>query len=158
MAVFKREVSPRVPVDLLAKDREGRTVLLGIVHARGGREEDVERLEGPLQAANAIIPFAMIVDLDRVRLYRWDGIALDGPVFESPTSAILSFYYPDFGSRPIFEHLLRTLVDAWISDLVFHWKGPAPPAGETLRALGLVDTLEGLTIETEVTVGGHPVP
>lgn len=158
MAIGNREAPRKVRVDLIAKDRHGRAVLLAEVRARPGIPEDADQLRGSLMAANAVIPFGMIVDRERIRLYRWDGSRLSGPLFEAETSPILSFYDEEFGTKRIFDHFLTTLVDVWLSDLVSHWKSVDPPAAEAIAATGLLDELDGLSTEIEAMIGGHPVP
>lgn len=158
MATGKHAVSARIQVDMLAQDGEGKAVLLVEVKAREGRDEDLNELRESLEAANTIIPFALIANLERIRVFEWDGATLSGPVFDEETRTILRPYYEQYDEERIFEHFLRTLVESWLSDLVTQWKYPAPPGADRLASIGLVAALEGLTIQTEVLIGGHPVP
>ena len=86
--------------------------------------------------------------------FQWDGANLS-ELITLKTAAVLSHYDPEFGSKPIFEPYLITLVDVWLRDLAYHWKVGIPPASEQLAAIGLLQRLEGGTTQTEVEFGGH---
>lgn len=159
MAIGKREAPPQMTADFLVKDGEGRSILIGFVRARGPEPEGPDKLQILLQVANAVVPFGLIADLERIRIYRWDGLTLDGPVFDEATGAILTRYDGVFGTEPVGNHLLQALIGAWFRDLAYRWKHPDPPGVARLTAIGLLPELDRYS-ETlsEVTIGGHPVP
>ncbi|MBD1833217.1 hypothetical protein H6F61_11125 [Cyanobacteria bacterium FACHB-472] len=133
--------------DIIARNREGQTVLLVEVKAtqrnRGKANLSVlAQLKFQLQAANVKIPFAMLADLENIEIFQWDGAKLSEPVSVLNTAAILNHYDPEFSSKRIFERYLATLVQAWVRDLAYHWKSEKPPASEELAAIGLLQALE----------------
>jgi hypothetical protein len=161
MAVGKKEAPPRMRVDLLGESYDGQALLLVEVKSEKDNPANLERLRGKLRAANAIIPYAMLVDLDRIRLFQWDGNDLNGPIFETETVPTLRIYSDsdsDLLDRRIPEHYLTTLVEVWLRDLAYQWKSAQPPGSEALVAIGFLPLLDEMTLRTEVTIGGYPVP
>lgn len=156
MNTERLEVAHRsIVADLVAKDSDGRIVLL--VEFRGGAAEQqaISDITSYLKAVKMVIPFAMLVDLEDIQIFQWDGANLSEPISSLKTAAVLSHYDPEFGSKRIFEPYLITLVDVWLHDLEFHWKSKTPPASEQLAAIGLLQRLEGGTTQTEVELGSH---
>ena len=154
MNTERMEVAHR-RVDLVALDRDERIVLL--VEFRGGAAEQkaISDLTSYFKAANMVIPFAMLVDLEDIQIFQWDGANLSEPISSLKTAAVLSHYEPEFSSKQIFYTYLITLLDVWLHDLEFHWKSKTPPASEQLAAIGLLPLLEGGTTQTEVELGGY---
>lgn len=140
--------------DIVALDSDGRIVLL--VESIGGASEQRALCDvtSYLKAANIVIPFAMLVDLEDIQIFQWDCANLS-ELISLKTTAVLSHYDSEFGNKPIFEPYLITLVDVWLRDLAYHWKSEIPPASEQLAAIGLLQRLEGGTTQTEVELGGH---
>lgn len=152
MNTEKLEVAHRT--DIVALDSDGWIVLL--VESIGGaaKQRALSNVTLYLKAANVVIPFTMLIDLEDIQVFQWDGANLS-ELITLKTAAVLSHYDPEFGSKPIFEPYLITLVDVWLRDLAYHWKSGIPPASEQLAAIGLLQRLEGGTTQTEVEFGGH---
>ena len=137
------------PADIIARNRQGQTVLLVEVKATklkkssATKQSAIEYLKSYLQIGNTKIPFAMLADLENIEIFQWDGANLSEPVSVLNTAAILNHYDPEFSSKRIFWYYLETLIEAWLRDLAYHWKSENPPASEELAAIGLLQVLEG---------------
>lgn len=148
------------PADIIARNREGQTVLVVEVKATQLKDSKakqwaIESLTSYLQAANTKIPFAMLADLENIEIFQWDDAKLSEPVSVLNTAAILNHYDPEFSSKRIFWHYLETLIEAWLRDLAYHWKSENPPASEELAAIGLLQVLEdGNTYSERGSEGG----
>ena len=144
-------------VDLIAVDRDGRSILLGAVKSHPVTEQDApHELTSYLQALREPVPYALLVDPDQIRLYRWDGQALSAPVCTLPTYDVLRHYDPELNQRRVFDEYLTTLVEAWLRDLAYHWKSTRPPAAEGLDRAGFLRQLEGGGTLSGVRLsGGH---
>ena len=148
------EVVSGIRADIVVHDSEGRVVLLVEVKGRPAGKEVALHIRWLLQTVREIIPFAMLIDPDSIHVYQWDGADLSEPICSLRTADVLQHYDPEFGSRPVFEHYLETLSEAWLRDLAYHWKSELPPASEQLAAIGLLQRLEGGTTHAEVALGG----
>ncbi|MBD1934484.1 MULTISPECIES: hypothetical protein [Cyanophyceae] len=148
------------PADIIARNREGQTVLVVEVKATQLKDSKakqwaIESLTAYLQAANPKIPFAMLADLENIEIFQWDGANLSEPVSIINTAAVLNHYDPEFSSKRIFWYYLETLIEAWLRDLAYHWKSENPPASEELAAIGLLQVLEnGNTYSERDSEGG----
>jgi hypothetical protein len=144
-------------VDLVAVDRDGRSILLGQVKTHPVAEQDAaQQLISNLQALEEPVPYALLVDPDQIRFYRWDGEALSAPVCTLPTSDVLRHYDPELSQRRVFDEYLTTLVEAWLRDLAYHWKSTRPPAADGLDRAGFLRRLEGGGTLSGVRLsGGH---
>ncbi len=158
MSIGKREAPPRMQVDLIAEDPDGRAILLGEVKAGKAGPEHVEQLRSHLEAANATIPYALLADFDQIRIYTWDGSHLSGPVFAAETTPILRHYAEDYGTVRVYKDYFVTLIEAWLHDLAYRWKSEEPPGAVPLTEIGLLPLLDRGTTRREVTIGGYPIP
>ena len=102
-------------------------------------------------------PFAMLVDSAEIRVYRSDAGRLQ-KVLSLPTADVLKTYEPRFGSVQVYNHYFTTLVAAWLRDVMFHWRGPAPPGERELQRIGLTDVIAGGETRREVRLRAAPVP
>lgn len=145
--------------DIIAQNREGQPVLLVEVKANTLKAKDIaiSQLKLYLQAANINIPFAMLVDLEDIQIFQWHEANLSEPIVSVKTADVLNCYDPEFSGKRIFEQYLRTLVEAWLRDLAYHWKSEKPPASEHLAAIGLLQRLEGGTTQAEAALGSNTV-
>jgi hypothetical protein len=121
-----------IPFDIIAQDKNERTILLVEVKARhleGKQHKDwfLEKVKSYLQAANAEIPFAMLLDLEDMQIFRCDAPDWSEPVTYIKTAAVVSQYEPRYGKIRIFHHYWEGLVEAWLKDLAYHWKCQTPP-------------------------------
>jgi hypothetical protein len=140
-------------IDLLAVDKGGRAILLGEVKAHPTKEAHAqEHLVFYLKMLRDSLPFALLADPERMRIYRWDGHSLSGPISTLPTIDVLGHYAPDIGNRLIFEDTLVTLIKAWLHDLAYHWKTERPPASDELARIALLPQLEEGDTDARVEV------
>ena len=140
--------------DFVALDKDGQVVLIAEVKGfpynfqeKKAKEYAILRLIDYLQAAKILIPFAMLVDVENIRILKWDGNNLSEPIISFNTAEVLSHYEPQFTTRQIFSPYLRGLTEAWISDLARHWKLETPPFSKEMAEIGLLQLLEEGTTE-----------
>jgi hypothetical protein len=145
--------------DIIAQNREGQPVLLVEIKANilKGKDIAISQLKLYLQAANINIPFAMLVDLEDIQIFQWHEANLSEPIVSVKTADVLNCYDPEFSGKRIFEPYFRTLVEAWLRDLAYHWKSGKPPASEHLAAIGLLQRLEGGTTQAEAAIGSNTI-
>ncbi len=102
------------------------------------------------------IEFGMIVDPELIRLYDLGGESSNSvSTLNSP--AVFDHYTTRFRraqQAPLFlEKFMQGLVEAWIRDLIIHWKTQTPPGLELFAGTGLLARLEGGWIQgSEVPV------
>lgn len=149
------DVQPIVVADSVAEDIAGNIVLLIEVQATEAKHRRIDQLIDNLKSANVLVPFAMLVDLENIEVFEWNGVSLSKPICSLKTSEILSYYEPEFGKKRIFYHYLTRLVEAWLRDLAYHWKSEAPPALEQMAAIGLLPLLKDGTTKTDVVLRGR---
>jgi hypothetical protein len=147
---------------ILGESFDGKALLLVEVKANAGDlAQSIARLRAYLNAADSVIPYAMLVDREQIRLYKWDGTVLNGPIFMAETVPTLCDYadVPDNSSiRGMSEQHLTTLVKIWLRDLAYHWKSATPPGTESLAAIGFLPLLNEMVFRSEVAIGGCSVP
>ncbi len=131
-----------IRADIIALDAQNTPVMLIEVKARP-RENvyDREQLVGDLQEAGMALPYAMLVTLEDIRIFGWDGSALSERL-QLPTADALSFYDPEFRDKNIYNHYLIRLVETWLQDVAYHWKSEAPPFFEELSQIGLAGRIK----------------
>ena len=157
MSAVQRISDRHALLDLVALDREGKPVLM--VGAEG-QEADPIILASYLEVFGAIrrdIPFAVLASPKNLILYRKDPSRAFEAIAEIPTRKILEFYSSNFEDGLTFKEFLVGMIDAWLRDLMGHWKSPTPPASETMKALGLADRLEGGSLKRRVRLACLPV-
>jgi hypothetical protein len=140
--------------DIVALNKEGQIVL--IVKVKGfpfdcnrkkTRENAILELTEYLQAVNNQIPFAMLVDLEKILIFHWDGNHLSEPLLCLNTGDVLSHYEPEFKTKQIFSLYLIGLTEAWLRDLAYHWKTQVPSASKEMAEIGLFEILEDGTTQ-----------
>ncbi|MBN3926959.1 hypothetical protein [Nostoc sp. NMS4] len=136
--------------DLVALDKEEQIILIAEVKGlpcnfqeTKAKKYAILRLIDYLQAAKIVIPFAMLIDVNKILIFKWDGNKLSEPIISLNTADILSEYEPDFHKKQIFNLYLTGLTEAWISDFCYHWKSEIPPASKELAEIGLSQLLKG---------------
>jgi len=135
-----------IRADIIALDAQDRPVLLIEVKARPQENiYDREQLVEDLIEAGSVLPYAMLVTLEDIRIFRWDGAALT-EILHLPTAEALSFYDPEFVEKPIYSYYLVRLVEVWLRDVAYHWKSEVPPFLGQLDRIGLAEGIkEGTT-------------
>ena len=145
----------QITIDLTAVDREGRPCLMVEVKTRRGIPEDLEQLRfyhKTAREANRVFPFAMLVDMERIQIFKWDGSDLMGPIQTLDTKLALG-EYSDYYTKPmVIWSYLVTLVEVWLRDLGYHWKFPKPPFSDEIAEIGLLSQLEGADTFMEIEV------
>ena len=131
-----------IRADIIALDAEDRPVLLIEVKARPQENiYDRQQMVEDLIEAGSVLPYAMLVTLEDIRIFQWDGAALT-EVLHLPTAEALSFYDPEFREKTIYSHYLIRLVETWLRDVAYHWKSEAPPFFEQLTRIGLAGQIK----------------
>jgi hypothetical protein len=138
-------------VDLVVRDRDNRNVLIVEVKSRPVSASSLP-FSAALRSASEKVPFSMLVDPEKVLIFRGGFGDLSKPVCILNTKDILQHYDPEFANKRIFDPYFTTLVDAWLRDLAYHWSHPNPPAAPELESIGLLQELSDGTTEAEVTV------
>jgi hypothetical protein len=135
--------------DLVALDKDGQIALIAEVKGFPFNFQETKtktyailRLVDYLKAAKTVIPFAMLVDVDKIQILKWDGNNLSEPIVCFNTADVLSHYEPKFREKKIFSLYLKGLTEAWISDFCYHWKSENPPASREITKIGLLQRLE----------------
>jgi hypothetical protein len=160
MRTRQRVKHVRAVVDLLAIDREDRPVLIGEVKQKDEpADAALARIQDFLEFADLAVPFVMIVDHDRIAIYRGDEELRDEPVFSARTKPILGYlsdYYRE-SRRRVGTDLLRGLALSWLHDISFRWRSKTtfPPAYEELERIGLAPLLKDAIFDEEVAFGGY---
>jgi hypothetical protein len=137
--------------DILAKDVDGKVVLLVKVQADKAEYKSVQKLLYTWQAVNSLIPFAMFVDLEKTWIYkRHHKSFTQEPIETFKTGDILKLYDEKFDKKQILKPYLITLVEAWLGDLSYNWKWENPPASNQLDEIGLLQKIKSGTTQCEV--------
>ncbi|BAZ26582.1 hypothetical protein NIES4073_74900 [Kalymmatonema gypsitolerans NIES-4073] len=136
--------------DFVALDKEGQVILIAEFKGfpfhftdKKTKKYAILRLIDYSELAKNIIPFVMLVDVDNILIFKWDGKFFSEPILCLNTANVLSHYEPEFSSRQIFSLYLTTLTEAWSSDFSYHWKSQMPPASKEMAEIGLLQRLEG---------------
>jgi hypothetical protein len=146
--------------DLIARDREGRPVLVVEVKTRPARQTDLQQLRASIDTISAAsaaggIVYGMLVDPESIVVLTRNGHLPDLCLGPYRTTEVLSHYDPDFQgpegqlvSAKVFGIYLRGLVEGWFQDLVLHWTEGEPPLRNELAEVGLLQRLEdGMVVE-----------
>jgi len=160
------KVELRIDADIIALDKDDRIVALIEVKINQAKEkaakqritdralEQIKHLLSKLSEKKVVSPYAMIVNLENIIVFKWDGTVLSEAVLSLKTADILHYYDSKLGGQRIFEPYLTRLIEAWLRDLAYNWKSEIPPASEQIAAIGLLPLLAGGTTKSEVKIGG----
>ncbi len=136
-----------IRADIIALDAQDRPVLL--IEVKGRPKENIydrQQLTDDLREAGTVLPYAMLVTLEDIRIFRWDGAALS-ELLHLPTADALSFYDPEFIGKRVYGDYLTALVETWLRDVAYRWKSETPPFLDRLGKIGLAERLDGGTTE-----------
>ncbi|MEH1846678.1 MAG: hypothetical protein V7L25_17195 [Nostoc sp.] len=140
--------------DLVALDKEQQIILIAEVKGLPFNFQETKtkkyailRLIDYLQAAKILIPFAMLVDVNKILIFKWDGNNLSEPIISLNTADVLSYYEPKFCDKSIFNLYLKGLTEAWLHDLAYYWKSAIPPLAKEMAEIGLLQLVEDGTTE-----------
>jgi hypothetical protein len=160
------EVELPIDADIIALDKDDRIVALIEVKIIQAKEKaakqriidsalkQIKHFLSILSEKKVVIPYAMIVNLKDIMVFKWDGTVLSDAVLSLKTAEILHYYDSKLGDQRIFEPYLTRLIEAWLRDLAYNWKSEIPPASEQIAAIGLLPLLAGGTTQSEVKIGG----
>ncbi|MBE9187416.1 hypothetical protein IQ270_22865 [Microcoleus sp. LEGE 07076] len=160
------EVELPIDADIIALDKDDRIVVLIEVKINQAKEKaatqriidsalkQIKHFLSKLSEKNVVIPYAMIVTLEDIIVFKWDGTVLSEAVLSLKTPDILHYYDSKLGDQRIFVPYLTRLIEAWLRDLAYNWKSEIPPASEHIAAIGLLPLLAGGTTKSEVKIGG----
>ena len=108
-----------------------------------------------LKYSETFFPYAMLVQLEKTQIFKWDGKQLSEPIFVQKTDDLLKYYEPEFSTKIIFKEYLTALTEVWLHDLDFNWKMENPPGSKELAEIGLLELLKGSQTEIEVVLRGE---
>jgi hypothetical protein len=124
--------------DIIAYSETGEPVLIAEVKSRPGDAGPMlAQISSYADHIASAVPFAMVVDPQRIRVYRMADAADLVPVFDMSTESILSSYDPAFAGKRVLEAYLSALVTAWLKDVSLRWRGETVPGLVALSAVGL---------------------
>ncbi|MEA5553538.1 hypothetical protein VB713_21595 [Anabaena cylindrica UHCC 0172] len=137
--------------DIVLLDKNKQIALLVDVQAKKFQKGDVKEeylsqvTKLYLQNAKKDTRFAMFAELEEINIFKWRNGKFLEPLTLLKTADILSHYDRDFRdkSNRIFSFYLKTLIEAWLRDLAYHWKSETPPAYKQLKEIELFSRLEG---------------
>ncbi len=160
------EVELPIDADIVALDKDDRIVALIEIKINQAKEKaakqkiinralkQIKHFLSILSEKKVVIPYAMIVNLKDIMVFKWDGTVLSEAVLSLKTADILHYYDSKLGDQRIFEPYLTRLIEAWLRDLAYNWKSEIPPASEQIAAIGLLPLLAGGTTKSRVEIGG----
>ncbi|GAA6615952.1 hypothetical protein [Scytonema sp. NUACC26] len=92
--------------DFVALDKDEQVVLVGEVKGfpfnfkeKKVQEYAIGRLINYLQAAKILIPFAMLVDVENIIIFKWDGKNFIESNICLNTAEVLNHYEPEFSKK-----------------------------------------------------------
>ena len=131
---FDPETETVIVADLVAKDARKRIFLLVQTESNQGLVGwGIKNLIYKLKWSEVFIPFTMLVEPDKMQIFKWNGSELSEPVFVKNTADVLKYYGDRLGEKRIFKDYLTGLTELWLHDLETHWKTQNTP-GETKLA------------------------
>ena len=140
--------------DIIAKDAEGRNVLLVEVRGRVLEPEIIPEYLRYLETESMeVFPFGMVADPENIYVLKYDSKGLADSYCQLKTADMLLLYDPDYKNKRIFSIYLTGLIQAWLRDLAYHWKSEQPPGSDQLAEIGLLESLQGGAILSEVPLG-----
>jgi hypothetical protein len=139
--------------DIVAQDANGSDVLIGVVSTMPLSPAVVAEYFEIIDSECPSIPFCMIVDRDTIRLKKKEFEPRSEVELVFDLKEVLRPYDPEFGTKRVAHFYLRTLIEAWLRDLSYHWKLEDPPKSDELAAIGLMPLLNGGTTQSEVPLG-----
>jgi hypothetical protein len=135
--------------DFLAFNKDGQIVLIAEVKGFPYNFQDTKaknyatlRLIDYLHNAQILIPFAMLVDVNTILIFKWDSNNLSEPIITLNTADVLIDYDPNFLDKKIFSFYIKGLLEAWVRDLAYNWKSEIPPFTNEMAAIGLLQLLK----------------
>jgi hypothetical protein len=141
-----------INADILARDKNSNPILLADVRTQTIHPQVSTKMIDSLVQANGSIPFAMLVNPEKISIFKWGRDNWQEPICVFNTVDVLSQYEPEFGKKRIFHTYLTSLVEAWLRDLAYHWHSQHPPFWEEIKSIGLLEKLADGTTEEDVDI------
>ena len=142
----------RITPEIVILDSDELIVLLAQAQVNPQRQGDTSEVISWLKAGNGAIPFVMLIDLEKIQIFKWDSPNLSEPVCVLNTADVLSPYGLNLASKWLFRDSLSSRAESWLDDLRHHWKLEKPPAEEQIAAIALLPLLKDGTIQPEVEI------
>ena len=139
MPAIQRISDRRALVDLVALDRDDRPVLIVGAEEKPANPIILAAYREVLKAIRRDIPFAMLANAQELTIYRKDRTRSLEVIATIPTRDILSFYDPNFRDGPMFKSYIVGRIDAWLRDLMRHWKSRRRPPRASWKLWGWRD-------------------
>lgn len=136
--------------DLSVYDSSGKLIMVAEVKGHPFNKNDLVHLTQMLDRSHEPAPFAMLVNTDSIRIFRWGGRKISKPLCILPTKQVVKHYSPSYDREQLSEFFLVTSIESWLRDLNSHWKSESPPFAERLKEIGLLPLMEGGFTEREV--------
>jgi hypothetical protein len=83
-------------------------------------------------------PYGLLVSPETIRIFNGAG---PEPLLSLATRDVLAAYHPSGRSWRHTPRYLITLVEVWLSDLAWGWRGGVVPGADSMEAIGLADKL-----------------
>jgi hypothetical protein len=145
--------------DIVAYDSERRPILIAEVKSVPPSDRAISSFLDALGGAPESIAFGMVVDPETIRVFRRNEST---PVATLDAIGVLRHYSPDYdgertrhGHKRLLEIHIGTLVEAWLRDLAYRWKGGEAPGLDEMERVGLRALIEDGSTDGEVAIGGN---
>jgi len=152
---FDPETEAVIVADLIVTKKKKPIMLVRAAPRSELLEWGIKELIYNLKYSETFFPYAMLVQLDKIEIFQWDGEKLSEPIFVKKTEEVFKNYDPEFATKRIFQHYLTGLTEVWLHDLDYNWKMENPPASKELAEIGFLELLKGVDTETEVVLRGE---
>lgn len=131
-------------LDLVARNKQEEIVIVAQLKANTGSQHyALMYLQQVAEAIKLSIPFWMVVDLEKIKIFKLNPEKKLEPVLTLNTSEILSYYEQNFSTKRIFHYYLTGLLQLWLNDFQYNWKMKSPPASQEVAEIGLLPLLIG---------------
>jgi hypothetical protein len=129
--------------DLIAYDHDRPFLLVEVKRAGDIRSlaQMAEDLSRYVEASTRHAPCFMIALPQQILLYRYVALHEWQLAHSFDANPILRQYDEHYGESQVHEAYLASLVEAWLSDIAFHWSGKEPPGEDIFAKLDLVNAL-----------------
>ena len=128
--------------DIVVKDKDDKPIMFVTVKASRVYEAEEFTLYGLENYQH--VPFLMYVNTKYIRIYKSGN---SEPVKKLNPLEIFKFYVPDFNEAKMRQSFVTALIQAWLRDLVYHWKYSHPPAIKEIEEIGLLEKLDNMITE-----------
>lgn len=140
--------------DLLVTNSADQPIMVVEVKARSRIDRSLrDQMRQYLHATKLPVKYVMMADREYIQICSWNGKEFTEPCIELPTMNILEYYDPEIGHKKVFEHYLTRLVESWLRDVAYHWRSERPPYMESLKQIGLAQSIANGFTRIEPSTG-----